>query len=178
MWVYQEIIYATSPDVIIECGVARGGSSLFLADMCEAQNRGVVIAIDKQLIAGLPTHSRLIYLEGDSVGEEVRKTLLDRLFASDSPNSLRIMAILDSDHSPDHVYQELCFYGNLVTVGCYLIVEDGNPFGLESATDALGGPMIAIKHYLSEDDRWVVDREKERFLITYNPMGYLKKVRY
>lgn len=177
LWVYQEIIYKTQPDVILETGTACGGSALFLADMCEIMNRGIVITIDKVLWQGQPSHRRLVYVQADSTSRELKEYLDQNICPGLSPNSNRIMAILDSDHHYEHVIEEMRYYGNLVTPGCYMIVEDGNTLGHHPAEESNLGPMVAIKQYLSETDCFEIDRDCERFLLTYNPCGYLRKIK-
>jgi len=183
LWIYQELIYKTQPDVIIECGVARGGSTLFLADMCEIMNRGLIIAIDKIIAAGLPSHNRIFYLETDDVGEKVHELLAELRTkgvgqTGKGKNCLQVMVILDSDHAYEHVKEQLRIYSDYVSLGCYLIVEDGNCLGHESAKDSCEGPMRAVNEFLEHDDRFVIDPDCERFLLTYNPRGYLKKVKW
>ena len=86
-----------------------------------------------------------------------------------------ILVILDSDHSQAHVEAELAAYAPLVPVGCYLIVEDSNIGQIRK--DLMPGPLEAIETFLAQADDFAVDREREKFLITFNPSGYLRRVR-
>jgi cephalosporin hydroxylase len=88
----------------------------------------------------------------------------------------RVLVILDSDHRKDHVLRELEIYSDLVTSGSYLIVEDSNVNGhpVDSAFGA--GPMEALREFLSNDHRFKPDLNREKFLLTFNPNGYLRKI--
>src|SRR6266550_5011312 len=111
LWVYQEIISETKPDVIIETGTAFGGSALFLASICELANRGRVITIDLAEQPGRPEHRRIQYLSGSSTAEEIIAKVRGMIGADD-----RVMVILDSDHRAEHVRKELDIYNRLVSV--------------------------------------------------------------
>ena len=87
----------------------------------------------------------------------------------------RTLVILDSDHSQAHVEAELAEYAPLVPVGCYVIVEDSNVGQIRK--DLLPGPLQAIEAFLARTDGFEIDREREKFLITWNPSGYLRRVR-
>jgi len=171
LWVYQEIIVEQRPDLIVETGTYRGGSALFLASLCDLVGRGEVVSIDiEPEREDYPAHPRITYLSGRSstdpaVVDEVRAR------AANDP----ILVILDSDHSQAHVEAELATYAPLVPVGCYLIVEDSNIGQIRK--DLMPGPQEAIETFLAQVDDFVVDREREKFLITFNPSGYLRRVR-
>jgi cephalosporin hydroxylase len=86
-----------------------------------------------------------------------------------------VMVILDSDHQKDHVLSELLLYSPFVTQGSYLIVEDTNLNGSPVAKDFGPGPGEAVKEFLSGNDQFCADRKREKFLISANPGGYLKR---
>ena len=86
-----------------------------------------------------------------------------------------ILVILDSDHSQKHVEAELAVYAPLVPVGSYVIVEDSNIGQIRK--DLMPGPLEAVETFLAQTDEFVIDREREKFLITFNPSGYLRRVR-
>jgi len=86
------------------------------------------------------------------------------------------MVILDSDHSAAHVGAELDAYRGLVSPGCYLIVEDTNVNGHPVVPDHGPGPMEAADAFLAGAPEFVADRERERFMLTLNPRGYLRRV--
>ncbi len=87
------------------------------------------------------------------------------------------MVILDSDHAQPHVSAELVAYRDIVSVGCYLIVEDTNVNGHPVHPEHGPGPMEALDGFLATNDDFVVDADRERFMMTLNPRGFLKRVR-
>lgn len=176
LWVYQEILHETRPDLIIETGTAHGGSALFLASVCDALSRGRVVSIDSSDFSALPKHPRVNYLAGSSTDPDT----VARVRALIRPGE-RVMAILDSLHSRGHVLAELRAYGPLVTPGCYLIAEDtninGHPVHTDYPPDQGPGPFEAVEAYLRETDRFEPDPAREKFLFTFNPRGYLRCVK-
>lgn len=172
VWIYQEIIHEIKPDVIIECGTYKGGSALFFAAVCDFIKHGRVITIDIQEDAQRPQHERITYLLGSSIAPEV----VARARALLQPNE-NIMVVLDSDHSMPHVLQEMKSYSELVTHGSYLIVEDTSINGHPVAPQYGPGPMEAVQAFLKENNAFVVDKTREKFFMSFNPNGYLKKVK-
>jgi cephalosporin hydroxylase len=171
LWIYQEIMYETEPQLVVETGTYRGGSALYLASLCDLMGRGEVVSIDVEpLREDYPSHPRLTFLGGRSstdpgVVEEVRERAAGR----------PILVILDSDHAQAHVEAELAAYASMVSVGCYVIVEDSNIGRIRK--DLMPGPREAIETFLALNGEFVVDRQREKFLITFNPSGYLRRVR-
>jgi cephalosporin hydroxylase len=86
------------------------------------------------------------------------------------------MVILDSDHTLEHVYEEMLCYSPLVQVGDYLIVEDTNINGNPTFPDFGPGPMEAVDRFLAETQDFVIDSRCERFMMTLNPRGYLRRI--
>jgi cephalosporin hydroxylase len=171
LWVYQEIMAETQPELIVETGTYRGGSALFLASMCDLLDVGEVVSIDVEPVRDdYPEHPRITYLGGRSstdpdVVDEIRERVAGR----------NVLVILDSDHSQAHVEAELEVYAPLVPIGCYLVVEDSNIGRIRK--DLMPGPLEAIETFLANSDSFEIDREREKFLITFNPGGYLRRVR-
>jgi hypothetical protein len=87
-----------------------------------------------------------------------------------------VIVILDSDHSKEHVLRELMIYSELVSTGSYIIVEDTNMNGHPVAAHSGPGPMEAVSEFLKQNRRFRIDRSREKFLMTFNPMGYLRRV--
>jgi len=172
LWIYQEIIHELKPDVIIESGTGSGGSALFFASICDLVGKGKVITIDIEENAERRKHARIKYVIGSSTSDKTLAVVRDSIGADD-----RVLVVLDSDHSMPHVLAELRCYSKLVTDGSYLIVEDTNINGHPVSPQFGPGPMEAVEAFLSEDDRFVVDREREKFFLSFNPHGYLKKVK-
>jgi cephalosporin hydroxylase len=170
LWVYQEILFETRPELIVETGTYRGGSALYLASICDLLGAGQVVSIDIEPVRDdYPAHPRVTYLGGRSstdpaVLEEVRAR------AGGRPT----LVVLDSDHSQAHVEAELAAYAPLVPVGGYVIVEDSNIGQIRK--DLLPGPAQAIETFLAGNEEFVIDREREKFLLTFNPSGYLRRV--
>jgi cephalosporin hydroxylase len=172
LWVYQEMLSELRPEVIIECGTAYGGSALFLASMCELLGTGQVVSIDiEQRDVPPPEHPRITYLIGSSTSDEI-VSQVTALAAGKST-----LVILDSDHSRAHVLRELERYGPLVSEGSYIIVEDSNVFGHPVDRHHGPGPMEAIHDYLATTDEFQIDREREKYMFTFNPEGFLRRTR-
>jgi cephalosporin hydroxylase len=171
LWVYQEIIFEVRPDCIIECGTFAGGSALFLASVCDAVKRGTIITIDVEARESRPKHKRIKYLLGSSTSTEI----VDKVSTS-IKNRDSVMVILDSDHSKDHVLNELRIYSKFVTGGSYLIVEDTNINGHPVSPEFGPGPMEAVREFLSENKDFVLDRSRAKFYMSFNPDGWLRRV--
>ena len=170
LWVYQEIVFETRPDVIIETGTDRGGSALYFASLFDLLGGdGRVVTIDVERKPPLPEHPRVTYLNGSSVAPEVVarvRSLTD---------GRRVMVVLDSDHTAPHVREELRIYGELVTPGCYMVVEDTNVNGHPVFRGHGPGPTEALSDFMRADTRFERDARREKFFLTFNPRGYLRR---
>jgi cephalosporin hydroxylase len=182
----QEVIWATKPDVVVETGVARGGSVLFMASLLELIGKGKVIGVDidirphnRDSIERHPMANRVQLIEGSSIDAAVVAKV-----RAEIPRGASVMVVLDSDHSRDHVLAELRSYGPLVTEGCYLVVADT---GLGSLTPEqaprnrsklwLKGdePLAALEAYLAESDRFEIDPViNGKLILSSSPGGYLR----
>jgi cephalosporin hydroxylase len=181
----QEILWEVKPDLVIETGIAHGGSLIFYASILELIGHGEVLGIDidirphqRKAIESHPMHRRIQMIEGSStdpvVLESVRKHCADMG---------RILVALDSNHSFDHVYQEMEAYSPFVTKGSYLIVFDTI---IEHLPDDLypdrpwgkgDNPETAVIDFLNNNNRFVIDKTiTDKLLITVAPGGYLKCV--
>jgi len=169
LWIYQEILFENKPDFIVETGTYQGGSAMFLATMLELLGKGKVITIDISQSETRPRHPRIIYLTGSSTDRD----LFDRVRGVVEGAS--VMVILDSDHSKQHVLDELNLYSQIVTPSQYLIVEDTNINGNPVYDDFGPGPFEAVEEFLRDNRSFVVDENRERFMLTMNPGGYLRK---
>lgn len=172
LWIYQEIIYSLKPDIIIECGTADGGSALYLAGICELIGKGRVITIDINNSAGRPSNQRILYLTGSSVSKSVVKRVRSEI----NPQDI-VLVILDSDHRKEHVLTEMRIYGGLVSRGSYMIVEDTNINGHPVYSKFGPGPAEAVEDFLKETKKFVQDRSWEKFFLSFNPKGFLKKIK-
>ena len=123
----QEVIHVVRPDVIVETGVAHGGSLVFYASLLKAMDKGRVIGIDVEIrphnrraIEAHPLAERIALVEGSSIDPAV----VDRVAGMIAPNEA-VLVLLDSCHTKAHVAAELEAYGRLVTPGSYIVATDG-----------------------------------------------------
>ncbi len=172
-WVYQEMLYEIKPDMIIEIGSAEGGSTLYFANLLDLIGKGNIISIDIDRSRFDCKHRRVIALTGDSSSPEMREKV-SRLC-----RGKKVLAIHDGDHSREGVLKDLRSYWDLVSVSSYFIVEDGI-VDLFKPGDGLGtyvdGPYAAVNDFLKENRNFTVDKERERYIMTYNPKGFLKRI--
>jgi cephalosporin hydroxylase len=170
LWLYQEVIYSNRPDFIVECGTLHGGSAGYMASLCDLVGHGHIVTIDVRERPGRPEHERITYLTGSSTSDEIVERVKEMVGDAE-----RVMVILDSDHRRDHVLEELRIYKDIVTAGQYMIVEDTNLNGHPVAPEFGPGPMEALNEFLAENDEFDQDKGMEKFYMTFNPNGYLKK---
>lgn len=171
LWIYQELLVRTRPDVLVETGTWCGGSALYIAMIFDLIGHGRVITVDIEAKSGRPEHPRISYLTGSSTDPAV-VTEVRCLVRND-----RAMVVLDADHHAPSVYEELILYSPLVQDGDYLVVEDTNINGHPTFAEFGDGPMEAVDRFLSESDEFMIDQRCERFLLTLNPRGYLKRIK-
>ncbi len=172
MWVFQEIIYETRPDVLVEMGTFKGGSALYFASLFDLLGHGRVVTVDIEDQPEKPRHPRITYLLGSSTSDEISRRVRESIRPGE-----KVMVVLDSDHHRDHVLRELKMYSGLVSPGLYLVVEDTHFNGHPILPKWGPGPMEAVSAFLEDHRDFAVDRSREKFLMTFNPSGYLKKVR-
>ena len=185
--VMQEIIWDVKPDLIIETGIAHGGSIIFSASMLELiGGDGQVVGVDidirkynRREIEKHPMYKRIIMLEGDSVSEEIVSKIREI-----AKNKKRVMVFLDSNHTHTHVLKELELYAPLATVGSYLVLPDTFieyfPKGYYSNRpwDVGNNPLTALREFLSKNDNFVIDKEKvNKLMMTEAFDGYLKRIK-
>ena len=161
-WIYQEIIWETRPQVIIETGSKWGGSALFFASICDLMGEGKVVTIDVDDSASRTlSHPRITTIVGDSVSEDVISQVRKIV------GHQTAMVSLDSDHSKRHVLKEMELYSEFVPVGKYMVVEDT---GLRGP-----GPRKAIEEFLRHRNDFVPDMTREKFMLTGFHGGFLIK---
>ena len=188
----QEIIWQVKPDLIIETGIAHGGSLIFSASMlellafCGGPTDGGVIGIDieirphnRKAIEEHPMFRRISMIEGDSTADEVITLVHEK-----ARKHRTILVCLDSNHTHDHVLKELRAYAPLVTKGSYCVVFDtiieDMPAGSfpDRPWDKGNNPKTAVWEYLKETNMFEIDEDiPNKLLITVAPDGYLKRVR-
>jgi cephalosporin hydroxylase len=170
LWVYQEILCDIRPQLVIETGTAFGGSALFLASVMDSLGEGRVLTIDT-LERDQKAHPRIRYLLGSSIAPT---TLAE--VTKEAQGASDVLVVLDSAHEADHVLAELRAYSPFVTPGSFLIVEDTNLNGWPVERVFGPGPHEAVTEFLEENDDFVRDRSTEKFLLTFNPGGYLRRL--
>lgn len=170
MWVYQEMIHELKPDFIVETGTFHGGSALFFAQMLDLVGKGQVITVDIEKQADCPEHPRIDYVTGSAIAAETLKLIKQKIASASS-----VMVILDSEHKAPFKLEEMQLYGELVTPGNYMIVED-SCFDEFPAWPEFGpGPATALREYMAGNPPFTIDREREKHIITFAPKGFLRK---
>ncbi len=191
LWNYHEIIWEVKPKVIVEMGTANGGSALYFTKMLDLVGGGTVISVDiddglvpervniTRSNSGVrPKHPAIKYIVGSSIDADIALKVLAKINALPVKDRSPVMVVLDSDHRRPHVYAELAIYSPLVTLGSYLVVEDGNVNGHPVYREYGAGPYEAVLAWLKDHPEFEVDRVREdRFLCTHNPSGWLKRVK-
>lgn len=178
----QELLWTLKPDVVVECGVAHGGSLILTASILELAGKGRVVGVDVEIrphnraaIEAHPLAHRIDLVEGSSIDpatvEEVRRRCA---------GAACVLVVLDSNHSAAHVAEEISLYSDLVTPGSYLVVMDGAQ-GLVSdiprGDPAWAGdnPLVAIRALLEGSEAFERDPAYERFGTTCAPEGFWRK---
>ena len=185
----QEVVWQTRPDIIVETGVAHGGSLVFYASLCELMGQGRVIGVDIEIrrhnrtaIEAHPLAPRIRLIEGSSIDPAILEQVQQAI-----PPGSRVMVVLDSNHTKTHVRSELEAYGPLVTAGCYLGVADGVMSDLD---DVPGGqsdwqwnhPTAAAAEFVAAHPEFVLEHPPRPFQegsisepVTYWPGGWLRR---
>ena len=187
----QEVIYTVKPDVIVETGVAHGGSLVFSAGLCKAIGRGRVVGVDIEIRPhnrrAIETHelaSMITLIEGDSASPAIVKEVRRHIAPGD-----RVLVILDSNHTKAHVAAELEAYGPLVTPGSYLVATDGS---MEFLADVPRGkpewtwdnPKAAATEFSAhhpefrlEEPVWQFNEGQIRQRVTHWPGAFLRRLK-
>ena len=171
-WVYREIIFEVKPDVIIEIGNFYGGGTLALGHILDHMQKGRVIGLDidhEKVPPIVKEHPRITLITGDACEsfDKVRELIREKD---------KVLIIEDSAHTYEHTLRVLRKFNPLVTTTSYFIVEDSNcHHGLDEGPKP--GPYEAIEKFIKENSDFEVDRTKESFFITWNPKGFLKRIK-
>lgn len=183
----QEIVWRVKPDLVIETGVARGGSIIFYASMMKLLgNGGRVVGVDidirphnRDSIESHPLAGCVSLIEGSSIAPETVARVAEYVKSAKRP-----LVVLDSHHTHDHVLKELEMYSPFVKAGSYVVVFDT---GVELLPPELivdrpwapgNNPMTAVREFMRGNDRFEIDREIDaKLLVSVAPEGYLKCVR-
>jgi cephalosporin hydroxylase len=183
----QEIVWRTKPDLIIETGIAHGGSIIFSASLLELLGHGQVVGVDidirkhnREAIEAHPMSKRIKMFEGSSTAPEIFEQISEL-----AKNAMSVLVILDSNHTHEHVYKELNLYADLVTVGNYVILPDTFieffPKGYYASNrpwDVGNNPWTAMRQFMSERSDFELDHEPvSKCMITESFDGYLRRTK-
>jgi cephalosporin hydroxylase len=184
----QEIIWDVKPDLIIETGIAHGGSIIYYASLLELiGNDGIVLGIDidirkhnKDLIEAHPMYKRIKMIEGSSISKQTAAQVHEI-----AKYKKKIMICLDSNHTHDHVLEELKLYSPFVSVGSYCVVFDTVVEDMPADWDwserpwGVGNnPKTAVHEFLKDNDCFEIDKTVDyKLLLSVAPDGYLKRVK-
>jgi cephalosporin hydroxylase len=178
----QELIWQLKPDLIVECGVAHGGSLILSASICELLGKGNILGIDIEIRAhnraAIEAHSlsrRIELLECSSIDPAAVEAVRKKAAGAET-----VLIVLDSNHTHDHVLQELELYSPFVTPGSYLVAMDGAQALVGDIPRAkphwkLDHPLTAIHEFLKAHPEFAIDPHYTRFGVTSNPDGFLKR---
>ena len=182
----QELIWTVKPDLVIETGVAHGGSVVLSASMLELLGQGEVLGVDieirahnRQAIESHPLAHRIRLIEGSSVAPEVVAQV-----RAAAAGKQRVLVFLDSNHTHDHVLAELNAYADLVSVDSYCVVFDTFVEDMPDDyvwTDRPWGkgdnPKTAVWEYLRSHPEFLIDKSiEDKLLVTSAPDGFLRRV--
>ncbi len=183
----QEIIWEVKPDLIIETGIAHGGSIIYYASLLELTGKGEVLGIDidirkhnKGEIEKHPMFKRIKMIEGSSIDENIAAEI--RSIAQGKQN---ILVVLDSNHTFEHVLRELELYSPFVSLGSYIVVFDtivedlpANYFKEKRPWGIGNNPKTAVSEFLKRNNNFIIDESIDnKLLISVAPNGYLKRVK-
>ena len=182
----QEIIWNVRPDLIIETGIAHGGSIIFSASMMELLGGdGDVLGIDidirshnRKMIEEHPLFKRITMIEGSSIEKKIINQVREK-----TKGKKKVMVVLDSHHTYEHVFKELELYAPLVSIDSYLILPDTfieyfpKGYYKDRAWDVGNNPMTALTKFLDKNTNFVIDYNyADKLMITEAFDGYLKRV--
>lgn len=186
----QEVIFRLQPDVIIETGVAHGGSLIFYSSLCKAMDKGRVVGVDIEIrphnraaIEAHPLNDRITLIEGSSVAPETLAQVKACVKSGE-----KVLVILDSNHSYDHVYQELEVYSGMVTPGSYIVATDGIMYDLADVPRGVHGwvtdnPTAAARDFVARHPGYVIEQPSWDFNesqltdnITHWPGAWVRKL--
>jgi len=161
---YEEALYNNKPDFIVETGTYRGGSSYFLADICELIGHGHVITIDMHNHHP-PKHKRITHIIGRSTDSNTLKQVKELV------GDGTCMVILDSNHHRSHVKRELHFYSDIATRGQYIVAEDTN----YKADGNINGVEEAVTWFVKRNKNYKIENPEKKYIFSLCPNGWIKK---
>lgn len=187
----QELIYKVKPDVIIETGVAHGGTAVFFASLCKVIGKGHVVSIDieirpnnRKAIESHELASLITLIERDSVSKEADTAVRNLIKPGET-----VLVVLDSDHTKAHVLKELGLYSKFVNLNSYIVATDGS---LEFLHDVSRGkpewkmdnPKVAVEEFIRKHPEFIIEEPQIcfnegniNFRVTYWPSAFLKRIK-
>ena len=182
----QEIIWDVKPDLIIETGIAHGGSLIYYASLLELIGHGMVVGVDIEIrahnrakIEAHPMSKRIKLIEGSSIAQETVKKVNEY-----AKSASKILVVLDSNHTHGHVLEELELYAPFVSLNSYIVVFDTavedmpEDFYPDRPWGKGNNPKTAVWEFLENNDNFEIDRSIEgKLVITVAPDGYLKRIK-
>jgi cephalosporin hydroxylase len=183
VWSYQQIFFETKPDFVVEAGANNGGGALVWATLLGPINpKAKVLTIDiedkLENARKVPLFKEKVeFFLGSSTSDETFKSISERV------KGKKTVVILDSDHSRDHVLNEMNLYGDLVSVGSYMLVQDTNIHGHPTGKNFGPGPWEAVDAFMAAGAHskggatFEIDRSRELLFFSMHPRGYLKRVK-
>jgi cephalosporin hydroxylase len=175
MMVYMELIGKVKPDIIIEIGAAGGGTALWLAHQLDVLGKGKLLSIDINHGGFKAEHKRIIKITGDSTKIETANNVIKHI----KPEN-KVLLIHDGSHKKEDIKKDFNLYSQFVTVGSYFIIEDGSMDVFNWKDHRTSGHdcgLIAGIEINNENPGWVIDKECEKYIITNNPCGYLRRIK-
>jgi cephalosporin hydroxylase len=188
MLAMQEIIWKLQPDLIIETGIAHGGSLIYYASLLELIGKGEVLGIDidirehnKIAIESHSMYKRIKMIQGSSIDQDIVKRVKQFTEGKET-----VLVVLDSNHTHEHVLHELQMYSPFVTLNSYVVVFDTiveklpdnylpghmRPWGIGD------NPLTAVNSFLEVNDQFEIDKSiNNKLLISVAPDGYLKRIK-
>jgi len=185
----QEVLYRVRPDVLVETGIAHGGSLIFYASLFKAMGHGRVIGVDieirphnRRAIEAHELYSLITLIEGNSIEEEVVKQVRSFIRRNE-----KVMVVLDSNHSKSHVLAELEAYHHLISAESYIVATDGSMRNLYDVPRGkpewkLDNPCAAVEEFIKSHPDFVIEQPKWPFNeselgqnITHWPVAWLRR---
>jgi len=186
----QEVIYKIKPTLIIETGIAHGGSLIFYASLLKAMGKGRVVGIDidirehnRRAIEDHELYSAITLIQGSSIDPAIVETVRGHIHKDDT-----VLVLLDSNHSYAHVLEELKAYSSMVNVGSYIVATDGIIKDLEGVPGAgenwhHDNPQTAVEEFLQQNQNFILEQPQGgfnqseiNFENTYWPNAWLKRI--
>jgi cephalosporin hydroxylase len=187
----QEVIYRIKPDVIIETGIAHGGSLVFYASLCKALDYGRIIGVDievrphnRKAIESHELYDYITLVEGSSIDKQILMQVKSLLRPTE-----RVFVVLDSNHTKQHVLEELSAYSNFVSVDSYIVACDGimeTLVGAPRSSDdwSWNNPKAAAEEFVKNNENFIIEEPEFAFnegaitqRVTYWPSAFLRRIK-